>query len=61
MIQMFYVYLIQSTLTKQLYVGYTADIEARLVSHNAGNNKATKHGVPWKIIYIEGFRSQKDA
>ena len=58
---MFYVYLIQSIPTKEIYVGYTSDIEQRILSHNNSANFATKHGVPWELLYVEGYRSERDA
>ena len=58
---MFYVYLIQSIPTKEIYVGYTADVEQRILSHNSSANLATKHGVPWELVYVEGYRSERDA
>ena len=53
---MFYVYLIQSRKTNELYFGYTADIEQRIFSHNGADKK--KHGVPWELNYMEGYRSE---
>ena len=58
---MFYVYLIQSIATKEIYVGFTCDIEKRIISHNNYGNLATKHGVPWELLYVEGYRSERDA
>ena len=58
---MFYVYIIQSKTTKELYVGFTPDIRKRMFSHNSASNIATKHGVPWELIYVEGYRSERDA
>ena len=58
---MFYVYLIQSKTTNELYVGYTFDITQRILSHNTASNISTKHGVPWELIYVEGYRSERDA
>ena len=58
---MFYVYVIQSSKTKELYFGFTSDLEKRIESHNQGKNIATKHGVPWTVVYCEGFRDESDA
>ena len=55
------VYVIQSERTKELYFGYTTDLQKRIMSHNARANIATKSGAPWKIIYCEIYRSVKDA
>ena len=58
---MFYVYLIRSITTKEIYVGFTTDIEKRVLSHNQAENIATKHGVPWELVYVEGYKSEHDA
>ena len=58
---MFYVYVIQSHKTKDLYFGITSDFDKRLESHNQGKNQSTKFGVPWEFVYIESYRSEKDA
>ena len=58
---MFTVYIIQSEKTKDLYFGYTTDVQKRIESHNQGLNSSTKFGVPWIIIYTESYRSEKDA
>jgi putative endonuclease len=60
-IDMFYVYVIKSKRTEELYYGFSSDLKERLVSHNHGNNIATKDGVPWELIYYEAFKSEKDA
>jgi putative endonuclease len=46
---------------KKHYIGYTSDAEKRLSHHNAGENKSTKSGVPWKIIREECFSTKKEA
>ena len=58
---MFYVYIIKSKKTKELYVGFTSDLDKRLLSHNDSGNIATKHGVPWEFVYVEGYKSERDA
>ena len=59
--EMYHVYVIQSLKMKNLYYGFTTDLAKRLESHNRGSNKATSNGVPWKLIYCETYRSEKDA
>ena len=44
---MYYVYVLQSERTGKLYVGSTADPEARLAAHNAGRGGWTRHDRPW--------------
>ena len=58
---MFYVYVIQSEKTKNLYFGFTNNLDARLNAHNNGKNESTKFGIPWNYVYVEGYRSEKDA
>lgn len=58
---MYFVYIIQSVRTKDLYFGRTTNPNERILDHNKGKNYSTKYGRPWKYIYIEGYRSEKDA
>ena len=58
---MYYVYVIQSERTKALYFGRTDDLERRLKEHNEGKNQSTKDKRPWRYVYTEGYRSEKDA
>jgi len=58
---MFWIYVIKSKKTNDLYFGFTSNLESRLNSHNSGNNHSTKFGIPWEIIYSEGYKSEKDA
>lgn len=56
-----YVYIIQSLETEELYFGRTDNLEKRLQRHNAGENSSTREKKPWDYVYVEGFRSKKDA
>ena len=58
---MFYVYVLRSESTGRRYIGSTANIAERLSQHNAGYCKATKHGVPWKLVYQETSPNRADA
>ena len=58
---MYYVYVIQSIKTKDLYFGFSTDLQARLKAHNRKENASTSFGAPWEIVYCEGFKSEKDA
>ena len=59
--RMFYVYVIKSEKTLELYYGFSSDLKARIDSHNQGKNIATKDGCSWKLIYYEAFKSERDA
>ena len=58
---MYLVYILSSEKTNKFYIGSTADINDRLQRHNTGRSKATKHGIPWKLVYAEEFNSRSDA
>jgi len=58
---MFYNYILQSKINKNLYVGYTNDLRKRLKEHNQGLNKSTKPYRPWELIYYEACLNEKDA
>ncbi|MBI5471822.1 MAG: GIY-YIG nuclease family protein, partial [Ignavibacteriae bacterium] len=56
-----YVYILQSELDGSYYVGYSHDVELRLVHHNDGWTTSTKAKRPWKIVYVEPAASKGDA
>jgi len=58
---MFYVYILKSTINKDLYIGYSEDLKRRLMEHNSGNVRATKPNRPWMLIYYEAYRDKRDA
>ena len=58
---MFYVYVLRSLKTGRRYNGSCEDREERLRRHNAGESKATRHGVPWILVYSEPFASRTEA
>ena len=58
---MFYVYVLRSSKTGRRYVGSCEDLEDRLRRHNDGSSKATRHGLPWVLIYSESFSSRVEA
>jgi putative endonuclease len=58
---MFYIYIIYSSKLDRYYVGYTSDIEARLVQHNSGISSYTSKANDWKHMYQEQFTSREEA
>lgn len=56
-----YVYVLLSKKALKWYIGSTRDLRKRILNHNAGKNRSTKHGVSWKIIYCEISLNKKDA
>ena len=55
-----YVYVLQNK-HRKWYIGSTRDLRKRILQHNSGKNRSTKHGVPWKLIYTEISIKQQDA
>ena len=58
---MFYCYVLRSEKTGRRYVGSCENLADRIRRHNAGESKATKHGVPWALIQSEGFATRTEA
>lgn len=56
---MYYVYIIRSSKSGKVYTGWTNDLRKRLKSHNSGENRATKSGAPWKVIFYSAFNTEK--
>jgi putative endonuclease len=38
-----------------------ARIKNRLKRHNEGRSKATKSGIPWRLVYTEDFNTRSSA
>jgi putative endonuclease len=58
---MFFVYILQSKKDKELYIGFTNNLEKRLLKHNLGKVFSTRKRRPLKIIYIEICTEERDA
>jgi putative endonuclease len=58
---LFFVYIIQSKKTREIYIGYTSDLKVRLSQHNLNKSFSTKGKGPWVLVYAEIYRSRKDA
>ena len=59
--RMFCYYVLQSQKNGRRYVGSCKDLNDRIRRHNAGQSKATKHGVPWVLLHSESFLSRSEA
>lgn len=53
-------YVLQSLKDNRPYAGSTNNFEKRLLLHNSGRVKSTKHWAPFKILFIEKFASLKE-
>jgi len=58
---MFYIYLIESLKTGEIYISFTDNLDRRLEEHNQGLNFSTKKDKPWKYVYTEGCTEMTDA
>lgn len=59
---MFTVYALHSPRYGKIYVGYTSNLEQRLLSHNKLGTKGwTIRYRPWKLIYTEAHESRSEA
>ena len=59
---MFTVYVLYSKDYNKIYIGFTSDIEQRLLSHNELGKKGwTIKFRPWKLIYKEEYSEKSEA
>lgn len=58
---MYTVYVLQSLKDGGLYIGFSNNLERRLLEHNSGNTKSNKSRVPFKVIYQESSSGRVNA
>ena len=59
---MYTVYALYSQSHNKIYIGYTSDLNARLISHNQLATKGwTINFRPWTLIHLEEFPSKAQA
>jgi putative endonuclease len=59
---MFIVYVLYSPSANKFYVGYTSNLESRLLSHNQlGIKDWTKRYRPWELMYTERYQTKSSA
>jgi putative endonuclease len=59
---MYYTYVLYSEKFDKIYIGFTSNLENRIIAHNHPKNKGwTKSFQPWKLVYHETFDSKKRA
>jgi putative endonuclease len=49
----FFVYALVSDKDRRIYVGFSSNLEKRIIEHNSGKTKSTKGYLPWKLLYFE--------
>ncbi|WP_340111342.1 GIY-YIG nuclease family protein [Maribellus mangrovi] len=57
----FTVYILYSLATDTYYKGQTSNLEDRLRRHNGGYEKATKRGIPWKLVWTATKKTRGEA
>ena len=59
---MFTVYVLYSKSHQKIYIGYTSNLEERLISHNVlGTKGYTLKYRPWELIYSEVYEDKASA
>lgn len=58
---MFYVYILKSSVDHKLYTGYTGNLKKRLIEHRSGNVESTKNRRPLELIYYEAYTDKTSA
>jgi len=59
----YFAYLLKSVSvgTKKTYVGYSVDVEKRLIQHNSNTGAKSTRGYKWKIVYQKKFKTKSEA
>jgi putative endonuclease len=58
---MYYVYILKSVHSNQIYTGYTTDLQKRIKEHNSGKSVHTNKFRPWKLKTYLGFEEETKA
>lgn len=59
-IDMWYVYVLKSTVKDWMYIGYSSNLKSRVEQHNSGNVQSTKHYAPFELeAYVAVKTKQK--
>ncbi len=58
---MYTVYILYSGKLDRYYIGYTSDVQDRLLKHNRMSKGYTSRGIPWDLVYTELFKDKKSA
>jgi putative endonuclease len=59
----FFVYVLgsQRKNDRRTYVGWTTDINRRLLQHNAGRGAKSTRGRTWILLYFENCKTRREA
>jgi len=59
--KIYFTYVLVSEIDKSWYIGYSSNLEKRLIDHNSGKTITTNRKKPWKILYYEVSFNKEDA
>ncbi len=59
----YFVYVLENQIDKSWYIGFTANLEKRIINHNAHTGGEYTKNKPnkWQLIYCEGYINKVDA
>jgi len=57
----YYVYILKSLKDGKYYIGSTSNVQNRLIYHNKGLQRSTRHRIPFILVHSEEFSTKKDA
>ena len=57
----YFVYILFSEIKNRFYIGYTSNLEERLIRHNQKSKGFTGNTNDWKVVYTEIFHLKEEA
>ena len=57
----FIVYILFSETKNRYYIGFTSNLEERIIRHNQKSKGFTRNTNDWKIVYIEKYDTKEQA
>ncbi len=57
----FIVYILFSKTKNRYYIGYTSNLEERIIRHNQKSKGFTGNVDDWKVVYIEKYETKEQA
>lgn len=57
----FVVYILFSQIKNRFYIGFTSNLEERIIRHNQKSKGFTGNVNDWKIVYTENYPSKEEA
>ncbi len=55
---MYFVYILQSINADKFYVGYTSNLERRLLEHQSGNSVFDRTYRPFRLVFSEKYENK---